>query len=157
MSDVTLLLQKAGEGKDPKAEEELLNAVYNQLRIIARAKMKGERPGQTLQATILVHDAWLKICPAGQPINFANRAHFFWAAARAMRQIQVDHARQRLAIKRGEGQHQTELGETEIAAFQLKAADELVEAVDEVLKEIYETDKITAQLVELKYFCGQTL
>src|SRR5271156_4670822 len=101
MREITQLLQKASGNKDPKVQEEFLNAVYNELRIIARAKMANERPGQTIQPTILAHDAWLKLFPEGSSPTFENKAHFFGAVARVMRNILVDRARHRLAIKRG--------------------------------------------------------
>jgi RNA polymerase sigma factor (TIGR02999 family) len=157
MNNVTQLLEKVRAGRDPKAEEELLNAVYNELRIIARAKMKNERPGHTLQATILVHDAWQKLCSGDKPLSFTSRAHFFGTAARLMRNILVDHARQRLAVKRGGDLHKTEFSDTEFAEIRHEASDELLEAVDEALKEIYEQDKISAQIVEWKFFLGLTM
>jgi RNA polymerase sigma factor (TIGR02999 family) len=157
MSHVTQLLEKAGAGKNPKAEEELLNAVYSELRNIAQAKMRNERPGHTLQATILVHDAWLKLSSGDKPLRFESRKHFNATAASLMRKILIDHARKRLADKRGGDPHKTEFSDTEFAEIRHEASDELLEAVDEALKEIYEKDKISAQIVEWRFFLGLTM
>src|ERR1700690_3505416 len=101
MSDVTQLLQAASAG-DPKAAEELLPLVYDELRRLAAQKMAGEARAQTLQPTALVHEAWLRLA-GDEAARFENRAHFFGAAAEAMRRILIDRARRRLAAKRGRG------------------------------------------------------
>src|SRR5437867_5293933 len=111
MSDVTRILDRAQQG-DPKAVEELLPLVYQELRKLAGAKMAREQPGHTLQATALVHEAWLRL---GEQ-TFENRAHFFSAAAEAMRRILVERARWKRSPKHGEGAEHCDLAEMEIAA-----------------------------------------
>src|SRR5262249_51527818 len=101
MSDATLLLSAVEEGK-PEAAEKLLDLVYNELRLLAAAKMAQEAPGHTLQPTALVHEAWLRLMRSSTP-RFNNRAHFFAAAAEAMRRILIDRARRKLAQRRGGG------------------------------------------------------
>src|SRR5260221_14446440 len=101
MSDVTHILNRVQQG-DEKAAAELLPLVYEELRKLAAAKMAHEQPGHTLQPTALVHEAWLRLSGAEVP-SFQNRAHFFGAAAEAMRRILIEHARRRLAAKRGGG------------------------------------------------------
>src|SRR5437867_3428580 len=102
MSEVTRILEFMQSG-DPKAAEELLPVVYDELRRLAAAKMAMESPGQTLQATALVHEAWIRLANTGQEARFANRAHFFAAAAEAMRRILVEAARRKHRLKRGGG------------------------------------------------------
>ena len=155
MSNLTELLANP-DPNDSKASEELAKAVYEELRIIARSKMAKERPGHTLQPTILVNDAWLKLFPLGKKVEFKSSAHFFGTAARVMRNLLVDHARKRLATKRGGKLHKTNFSTEQFDVIQHTASDELVEAVDEVLKEIFEKDKTTAALVELRFFVGLT-
>jgi RNA polymerase sigma factor (TIGR02999 family) len=154
MSDVTQILEKVNTGKDPKAREELLKAVYQELRVMAQSKMNRERPGHTLQPTILVNDAWLKLFPEGQNPQFKGRAYFFGAAAEVMRRVLIDHARGRNALKRGV---RVEKSETEFAEFSHPAPDELLIAVDEALKRFAETDKDTAKLIELRFFVGLSM
>src|SRR5215475_2371612 len=112
MTDVTQILTAIAAG-DPRAAEELLPLVYHELRKLAAAKMARERPGQTLQATALVHEAWLRLAGDAAP-QFKNRAHFFGAAAEAMRRILIERARRRLAVKRGSGAEQLDIDEMEI-------------------------------------------
>ena len=154
MSNVTALLAELDSGENPKSANDLLKAVYEELRIIARAKMAKERPGHTLQATILVHEAWLKIFKSRKQVRFKSRSHFFGTAANVMRYVLVDHARKRLAIKRGIDPQKTEFTSTDFPEIRQDVLDELVEAVDEALKEVYAKDKIAAKLVELKFFVG---
>jgi RNA polymerase sigma factor (TIGR02999 family) len=154
MSDVTKMLERINAGDDPKAAEKLLNAVYEELRIIAQAKMANEKPGQTLQATILVHDAWRKLFPGGKSTKFANRKHFFGAAAGAMRRILVDHARQKNALKRGK---KVDMTETAFANLEHPASDTKILDVDDALKRFAGVDPITAKQVELRYFAGFTM
>ncbi len=154
MSDVTIMLERINAGNDPHAAEQLLDAVYKELHIIAQAKMSGEKPGHTLQATILVHDAWLRLFPDGKNTNIKNRAHFFGAAAKTMRRVLVDHARQRAAIKRGKKE---EVSETKFAEFAHPAPDEVTLALDEALKRFAEMDKETVELIELRFFVGMTI
>src|SRR5262245_28076684 len=112
MNPVTHILERAQQG-DPKAADELLPLVYDELRKLAAAKMAQEKPGQTLQATALVHEAWLRLTGDQTP-QFENRAHFFGAAAEAMRRILIQRARRRLAAKRGAGAEQVALDQIEI-------------------------------------------
>jgi RNA polymerase sigma factor (TIGR02999 family) len=154
MSDVTLLLAAAGDDKDPDAREKLLKAVYEELRKKARAMMVKERPGHTLQPTILANDAWLKLFPKGKTPKFENRTHFFAAAAMVMRRELVDHARKRDTIKRGK---KVEISETEFGNLAHKSPDELIIAVDEALEIFAKTDKATAELVEQRFFMGYSM
>ena len=144
------MLQAIREGKSDAAEA-LLNAVYAELRQIARGKMQRERPGQTLQATALVHEAWLRL--GGAP--FENRAHFFGAAAEAMRRILVERARRKLALRHGGGLERLDVDEIEIAGPTEKD-DELL-AVDEALEKFTAEDREKAELVKLRYFVGLTI
>lgn len=150
MSDVTRLLAAIHHG-DTGAGEKLLPLVYEELRQLARAKMTRERPGHTLQATALVHEAWLRL--GDQP--FENRAHFFGAAAEAMRQILVDSLRRRLRAKRGGGAEHCDVDEIEIAAPDGRA-DELLQ-VHELLDRFAAEEPQKAELVKLHFFAGLTL
>lgn len=149
MDDITLILQACHEGK-PHAADQLLAAVYQELRHLAAAKMSRELPGQTLQATALVHEAWLKLGDA----TFQNRAHFFGAAAEAMRRILIDRARKRQAVRHGGGQERVDLDGLEIAAPVIQD-DELL-AVHEALDKLAAHDARKAELVKLHYFVGLT-
>jgi len=151
MSDATVLLTAIEQG-EPDAAEKLLELVYDELRRLAASKMAYEAPGQTLQPTALVHEAWLRmIGPQNQ--RFANRAHFFSAAAEAMRRILIDRAR-RKATRRHGGQHQrVEFEEADLAAPE--ANDQLL-AVHEALDKLAEAFPIQAELVKLRYFAGLT-
>ena len=164
MSDITTLLNEAFENPGSKANEALLQATYDELKQIAIAKMAKEYPGHTLQPTALVNDAWGKLFPEGRNANFKSRAHFFGAAARSMRNQLVDHARKRLAEKRGAGCRKTQwnseksMGTHNVASDEFKvvmlkkASDELIEAVDEVLHEIEREDPKTFAVVQMKFF-----
>src|SRR5262249_17222797 len=112
MRDVTHILERVQQG-EPKAAEELLPLVYQELRKLAALKMAQEKPGQTLQATALVHEAWIRLAGSDRQ-QWAGRTHFFGAAAEAMRRILIDKARRRAALKRGEGLAATELDESRI-------------------------------------------
>ena len=157
MSDITQLLQKASGNKDPKAQEAFLNAVYNELRIIARAKMAGEKPGQTIQATILANDAWLKLFPEGANPSFESKAHFFGTVARVMRNILVDRARARLAIKRGGDQQKMSLETKEFNNLEQKKDDRLIEEVNQVLIEIEFDDPKTFEIVQMRFFLDMNM
>lgn len=151
-ADVTLLLNAIDSG-DPKAADELLPLVYQELRRLASSKMSHEKPGQTLQATALVHEAWIKLSGSNQQ-HWQSRAHFFGAAAEAMRRILIDKARRKAALKRGEAIELEEFNESRI---ELRApADEII-AVNEALDELAKKEPISAQVVKLKYFVGMTL
>lgn len=149
MSDVPQLLQAAHNG-DRRAAAELLPLVYDELRKLAAAKMAGEKPGHTLDATALVHEAFLRLT-GGQA--FASRSHFLRAAAEAMRRILVDHARAKNAAKRGGGRR-VELEIDQLANSPLP--DEL-EALDEALSRLAAEHPQQAELVQLRYFGGLTL
>jgi RNA polymerase sigma factor (TIGR02999 family) len=147
MSDVTQILERVEKG-DGKAAEELLPLVYEELRRLAAQKMAREAPGNTLQPTALVHEAWLRLAGEGR---WNNRQHFFRAAALAMHRILVDRARQRRAQRRGGRLQETEL--TESKALASSPDDELL-AVHEALESLAQRDPVSADLVNLRYFCG---
>ena len=152
MSAVTQILDRAQQG-DPRAAEDLLPLVYKELRQLAAAKMAQERPGQTLQPTALVHEAWLKLVGAKNQ-TWDGRAHFFAAAAEAMRRILIDRARSKRAARHGGGQSPMEIDELEIAA---PVPDDELLAVNEALDKFTLQDKQKAELVRLRYFIGLTL
>jgi RNA polymerase sigma factor (TIGR02999 family) len=131
----------------------LLPLVYGELRKLAAHKMAGEGPGQTLQPTALVHEAWLRLVGT-EEARFANRAHFFAAAAEAMRRILVERARRRTALKRGGGGGRVSLDELEIPIVEVD--DEQLLAVDEALEKLAALDPPKAELVKLRYFTGMT-
>ncbi len=150
MSDVTRLLEAVRHG-DARAGEELLPLVYQELRQLARAKMARENPGHTLQPTALVHEAWLRL--GDQP--FESRAHFFAAAAEAMRRILIDRARRKLTEKHGARAEHLDADDIEIAA-PVDREDELL-AVHEALDALAARDARKAELVKLRYFVGLTI
>jgi RNA polymerase sigma factor (TIGR02999 family) len=151
MGDATLLLTAVEQG-DPNAAGKLLELVYEELRKLAASKMAQEAPGQTLQATALVHEAWLRLVGANHP-KFENRAHFFAAAAEAMRRILIDRARRRLTQRHGGGIERVELEEQNLAA---PVADEQLLAVHEALDKLALEHPAQAQVVKLRYFAGMT-
>ena len=152
MSEVTRILEAIQQG-DANAAEELLPLVYEELRRLAAHKMANEPPGQTLQPTALVHEAWL--CLAGGAAHtWNNREHFFRAAAEAMRHILVDRARQRNARRHGGHLQQTDLSESKAPA--LSPDDELL-AVNEALDQLARRDPVSADLVKLRYFAGLSM
>ncbi|HZL88899.1 MAG TPA: sigma-70 family RNA polymerase sigma factor [Pirellulaceae bacterium] len=152
MSDVTRILAQIDAG-DPSAAEQLLPLVYDELRKLAAAKLVHEKPGQTLQATALVHEAYLRLVE-DEPQEWDSRRHFFAAAAEAMRRILVENARRKGSLKRG-GEHQRlDLDEIEVAAPQRPGE---VLAVDQALDRLAEQDPVAAQLVKLRYFSGFTI
>jgi RNA polymerase sigma factor (TIGR02999 family) len=152
LSDVTRILQSLEQG-DPTAADELLPLVYEELRKLAAARMAREAPNQTLQPTALVHEAWLRLAGGDCP-SFANRAHFFAAAAEAIRRILIDKARRKRALRHGAGQQPLELDQLEIAAP--AEAEEILE-VHEALDRLAAQNKAEAELVKLRYFVGMTL
>ena len=151
MGDATLLLTAVEEG-DPTAAEMLLELLYEELRRLASQKMAREMPGQTLQPTALVHEAWLRLVASKNP-KFENRAHFFSAAAEAMRRILIDRARRKLAVRHGGEVEQVELEGHDLAA---PGPDEQLMAVDEVLDEFTKAHPVQAEVVKLRYFVGLT-
>jgi RNA polymerase sigma factor (TIGR02999 family) len=152
VSDVTQLLSAIDEG-DPKAADQLLPLVYEELRRLAASKMAHEKPGQTLQATALVHEAWLRLAGSNrQP--WRGRSHFFGAAAEAMRRILIDKARHKASLKGGLGQPLEELHESRI---ELAAPSDEILAVHEALDALAAQDATAAEVVKLRYFVGMTV
>jgi RNA polymerase sigma factor (TIGR02999 family) len=152
VSDVTRILQGIQEG-DTQAPEKLLALVYEDLRRVAASKMAHEAPGQTLQPTALVHEAWLRLVGDGSQ-KFDGRAHFFAAAAESMRRILVEAARRKRSLKRGANAHREELDESHLVAPE--RSEELL-AVDEALDVLAARDPVAADVVKLRYFVGMTM
>jgi RNA polymerase sigma factor (TIGR02999 family) len=159
MSDVTRILSQIESG-DPSAAEQLLPLVYDELRKLAAAKLAQEKPGQTLQATALVHEAYLRLlgqrsdASSEDPVKWDSRGHFFAAAAEAMRRILINRARDKGRQKRERGLQRVDLDAIEIALD--TPADDLL-ALDEALQELAATDKLCADLVQLRFFAGLSL
>jgi len=151
MSDATVLLSAIEQG-EPAAAEKLLDLVYEELRRLAASKMAREAPGQTLQPTELVHEAWLRLIGAENP-KFENRAHFFSAAAEAMRRILIDRARRKLTVRHGAGFERVDLDGLDLAA---PGADQQLLAVHEVLDNFAKEYPVQAEVVKLRYFAGMT-
>ncbi len=151
MSQATRLLCALEHG-DEQAAERLLDLVYSELRRLAAQKMAGEWAGQTLQPTALVHEAWLRL-GCSQGAHFANRAHFFAAAAEAMRRILIDRARRRLAAKRGGWAEAVDLDEVEIPS---PASDDALLELNEALERFAALHPRKAEVVKLRYFVGMT-
>jgi len=152
MGDVTRILTAIEQG-DAMAADELLPLVYEELRRLAAAKMSHEPPGQTLQATALVHEAYLRLV-GPQDQKWSGRTHFFAAAAEAMHRILIDNARRKQRLKRGGNQRKVGLTGADLAVE--GPSDDLI-ALDEALGRLAEMDKIKADLVKLRYFAGLTL
>src|SRR6185369_416604 len=152
MSEFTRILNAAQVG-DPKAQDDLLHLVYNDLRHLAARKMAQESGTQTLQPTALVHEAWVRLGGDDQP-TWENRTHFFCAAAEAMRRILIDRARSKRAIRHGGGQERLNVEEVEIAA---PLPDEELLAVNEALERFSPHAPQKAELVKLRYFAGMSL
>ena len=152
MSEVTRILESAAQG-DAKAAEQLLPLVYEELRKLAAARMAHEAPGQTLQATALVHEAWLKLAGSDRQ-QWHGRAHFFGAAAEAMRRILIDKARRKASQKRGGSQPPEELYESRI---ELRAPSAEILAVHDALDALSAEDPMAAEVVKLRYFVGMTI
>lgn len=151
MSDATVLLAAVEQG-DPNAAEQLLDLVYEELRRLAAYKMAREAPGQTLQPTALVHEAWLKLLGTGER-KFENRAHFFSAAAEAMRRILIDRARRRQTMRHGGKHERVEIEECNLAA---PDDDDRLLAINEALEKLALEHPAQAQVVKLRYFGGMT-
>jgi len=151
VSDVTRILQDMARG-DHASAEELLPLVYQELRKLAAHKMAGQAPGHTLQPTALVHEAWLRLA-GNEPGRFAGRAHFFAAAAEAMRHILIDSARRKRAARHGGGQVLVDWQEVEIAFV---ADDDELLAVHDALDKLAAEDAKKAELAKLRYFVGLT-
>ena len=153
MTDVTRILSAIGQG-DPQAAEQLLPLVYDELRRLAAEKMAQEKPGQTLQATALVHEAYIRLVDVEKAQHWDSRRHFFAAAAEAMRRILVDQSRRKRSLRRGGDLKRHALEQAEITA-----PEPLVDvtAVDEALARFEQVDKLKADLVKLRYFAGLTI
>lgn len=150
MTDVTRILDAIEQG-DPQAAEQLLPLVYDELRRLAASRLSSEAPGQTLQATALVHEAYLRLVGTRKERHFDGRGHFFAAAAEAMRRILIDNARRKRTAKRGGGLERRELDD--IAE---RAPEQELLALDEALQKLAARDALKARLVELRYFGGLT-
>src|SRR6188474_915914 len=150
MNDVTQMLGAVSRG-EAKAADELLSLVYEELRRLATAKMASEAPGQTLQPTALVHDAWLRLT-SDENRKWNDRTHFFAAAAEAMRRILVENARRKRAQRHGGNLERVEMPDIAVAENE----DQIL-AVHEVLEKFAAKDKQKAELVKLRYFVGLTL
>ncbi len=151
MSQITQILQRTELG-DRQAAEELLPLVYEELRKLAASKMANEAAGNTLQPTALVHEAWLRLIGNDNP-RFAGRAHFFAAAAEAMRRILIDGARRKRALRHGGGQKRVDIQQLDLAT---PDADDQLLAVNEALTRLAAQDPVEAELVKLRYFVGLT-
>jgi RNA polymerase sigma factor (TIGR02999 family) len=153
MSDVTRILSAIQSG-DPKAPEQLLPLVYDELRKLAAQRMAQEKPGQTLQATALVHEAYLRLVDVEKVQHWDSRGHFFAAAAEAMQRILVDGARRHRAQKRGGGYERIDLPE-----LAERAQDDPVDvlALDDALRKLEKLHPEKAQIVKLRFFAGCTL
>jgi RNA polymerase sigma factor (TIGR02999 family) len=150
MSDVTGILSAIEEG-DPHAASQLLPLVYDELRKLAAQKLAQEKPGQTLQATALVHEAYLRLVNTEKVQHWNSRGHFFAAAAEAMRRILIDSARGKHSLKRGARRHRHPLGEASLVAPRV---DDDILAVNEALDRLAATDPEAAELVKLRFFAG---
>jgi RNA polymerase sigma factor (TIGR02999 family) len=151
MNDATLLLTAMEQG-DPTAADKLLELLYEELRRLAASKMAREAPGHTLQPTALVHEAWLRLVGSQNPA-FENRAHFFSAAAEAMRRILIDRARRKLTLRHGGSCERVDLDGQDFAA---PGPDEQLLAVHEVLDNLAKDHPLQAEVVKLRYFAGMT-
>jgi len=150
MSEVTRILSAIDQG-DPHAAEQLLPLVYDELRKLAALKMAQEAPGQTLQATGLVHEAYLRLVDAEKALHWNSRGHFFAAAAEAMRRILIDRAREKLALKRGGDRTRVPLEEVDPPSG---TQPEDLLALDEALEQLTRLDPTAGQLVKVRYFAG---
>jgi len=152
VSEVTHILAAIDQG-DANAADKLLPLVYEELRKLAAHRMANEAASQTLQATALVHEAWMRLVGRENP-KFANRAHFFAAAAEAMRRILIDNARRKRALRHGGGQLRVDFELAEMAAT---GDDDELLAVNDALDKLAAQNKLEAELVKLRYFVGMTL
>jgi RNA polymerase sigma factor (TIGR02999 family) len=150
MTDVTQILKQIESG-DPNAADQLLPLVYEELRKLATARLANEKPGQTLQATALVHEAYLRLVGSEPPQQWDNRWHFFAAAAEAMRRITLNRARDKKRLKRGGDFRRIDIEQAEI---ELDSNDEVLIALDEALDELEREDSVAAQVVKLRFFAG---
>ena len=154
MSDVTRILVAIEQG-DAKAADELLPLVYEELRRLAAHKMSQEPPGQTLQATALVHEAYIRLVEAEYQ-NWSSRSHFFKTAAEAMRRILIENARRKKSLKSGGDRKRVHFDEVTVTTGSDWGADDLI-ALDEALQKLSQKDKTKANLVKLRFFAGLTI
>ncbi len=150
MSDVTQILSQIAQG-DPSAAEQLLPLVYDELRRLASQKLARESPGQTLQATALVHEAYIRLVGSEHNCQWDNQGHFFAAAAEAMRRILIDQARRKQSEKHGGGRQRFELGEQDLIS---NASPDRLLALDEALCKLSREEPESAELVKLRAFAG---
>ena len=153
MTNVTQILSQIEQG-DPSAAEQLLPLVYEELRKLAAANLSREKPGQTLQATALVHEAYMRLVDVEKAQHWDSRGHFFSAAAEAMRRILVDQARRKGRLKHGAGFVRHDLEADDLAA---PAESENVLSIDEALTKLAEKNEMAARLVNLRYFAGMSV
>jgi RNA polymerase sigma factor (TIGR02999 family) len=153
MTDVTYILSQIEDG-DPSAAAQLLPLVYDELRKLAAARLAQENPGQTLQATALVHDAYIRLVDVDKAQHWNSRGHFFAAAAEAMRRILVENARRKGRVRHGEGQKRVDLPDVPASS---SVSPETILAVDEALARLGEEDPAVANVVKLHFFAGLTL
>jgi RNA polymerase sigma factor (TIGR02999 family) len=156
MSEVTRILSAIDQG-DPHAAQQLLPLVYDELRKLAAQKLAQEKPGQTIQATALVHDAYVRLVDVAQPPRWDSRGHFFAAAAEAMRRILIDQARRKHSAKRGGGRQRVELDAAALIFTNEDAATDDLLALDEAITQFEAHDPVKARLVKLRYFAGLSL
>jgi RNA polymerase sigma factor (TIGR02999 family) len=154
LGEITLLLHKVGAG-DASAADQILPLVYHELRKLAAAKMARETPGQTLQPTALVHEVWLRLGADDQP-DWKNRAHFFSAAAEAMRRILIENARRRRALRHGGGIEKVSADDTPLEIASPEADDELL-LLHDALDALARQDPRKAEMVKQRYFAGLEL
>lgn len=152
MSDVTQILAQIENG-DTAAAERLLPLVYRELRRLAEARLSREAPGQTLQATALVHEVYLRLLGASSP-NWQSKAHFFGAAAEAMRRILIDAARKKATVRHGGQMARVQLDQLDLADH---APSDDILALDEALERLAQDEPIVAKVVSLRYFAGLTI
>jgi RNA polymerase sigma factor (TIGR02999 family) len=153
MSDVTRILSGLEQG-DAAAAEQLLPLVYQELRRLAAAKLSQERPGQTIQPTVLVHEAYLRLVDVAEPQKWQGRGHFFAAAAEAMRRILIENARRKRSQRHGGGRQRVDL---DAASPATEARDDELLALDEALQRLEDRWPEKAKLVKLRYFAGMTI
>lgn len=154
MSEFTQILEAIEDG-DPLAADQMLPLVYEELRKLAASHLANERPGQTLQPTALVHEAYLRLTKGANPGQWKNRGHFFSAAALAIRRILIENARRKRRQKRGGGLTREELSH-DVLAISIEPKEDIL-ALDEALKKLSELNARAAELVQLLYFAGLTL
>ena len=153
MGEVTVILERIERG-DTRSAERLLPLVYDELKRLASRRLRDERPGQTLQTTALVHEAFLRLVDVERAQRWNSVGHFFAAAAEAMRRILVENARRKRRIKHGGGRHRVEV---EIDAIPTRMSSEDLLALDEALEGLAKEDPVSAQIVDLRYFAGLTM